>query len=132
MGCMPLERTQNFMGRGDCVESYNNVALEFNGKLNNVVTKLNNELPGAQLVFSNPYNALLQIVKRPSLFGFEVSSVACCATGMFEMGYACSRSNPFTCSNADKYVFWDSFHPSQKTNQIIADYMVKRVLYKLL
>ena len=64
--------------------------------------------------------------------GFEVSSVACCATGMFEMGYACNRNNPFTCSNADKYVFWDSFHPTQKTNRIIANYMVKRVLYKFL
>lgn len=59
--------------------------------------------------------------------GIEVTEVACCATGMFEMGYACARNNMFTCTNADKYVFWDAFHPTQKTNQIIANYLMKNV-----
>lgn len=36
------------------------------------------------------------------------------------MSYMCDRLNPFTCSDADKYVFWDSFHPSEKTNSILA------------
>ena len=64
--------------------------------------------------------------------GFENAAVACCSTGMFEMGYACSRLNPFTCNDADKYVFWDAFHPTQKTNSIIAYYVVKKVLAQFL
>lgn len=59
--------------------------------------------------------------------GFEVASVACCATGMFEMGYTCNQNNLLTCRDADKYVFWDAFHPTQKTNSIIADYVVNKV-----
>ncbi|CAK9174140.1 unnamed protein product, partial [Ilex paraguariensis] len=59
---------------------------------------------------------------------FEVTAVACCATGMFEMGYMCDQFNPFTCTDANKYVFWDSFHPTEKTNRIISDHMVKHVL----
>ncbi|XP_050208386.1 GDSL esterase/lipase At2g04570-like [Mercurialis annua] len=129
MGCMPLER--NFLGGNGCVERLNNVASEFNGKLHGLVVKLNKELAGIKLVFSNPYNILLHIIKNPASYGFEVTGVACCATGMFEMGYACARSNPFTCTNADKFVFWDSFHPTQKTNQIIANYVVSRVLSTL-
>ncbi|KAH7576676.1 hypothetical protein ACOSQ2_002809 [Xanthoceras sorbifolium] len=132
MGCMPLERTTNIMGQHLCVERYNNLALEFNGKLYNLVVKLNKELPGINLVFSNPFYAFMHIIRRPALYGFEVTEVACCATGMFEMGYACGRTNPFTCPNADKYVFWDAFHPTQKTNKIIADYVVKKVLFKFL
>lgn len=62
--------------------------------------------------------------------GIEVTSMACCGTGMFEMGYACDRNNPFTCTDADKYVFWDAFHPTQKINQIVANYVVKRALIK--
>ncbi|EEF33433.1 GDSL esterase/lipase At2g04570 [Ricinus communis] len=131
MGCMPLERSTNIMGGNECVERYNNVALEFNGKLNSLATKLNKELPGIKLVFSNPYYIFLHIIKNPSSYGFQVTSVACCATGMFEMGYACARNSPFTCTNADEYVFWDSFHPTQKTNQIIANYVVRRTLSKL-
>ncbi|KAI4352572.1 hypothetical protein L6164_006810 [Bauhinia variegata] len=128
MGCLPLERTTNVVGGNDCVPSYNRVALEFNGKLKNLTLQLHQELPGIKLVFSNPYYILQQIIRKPSLYGFDVTSVACCATGMFEMGYACNRGVMFSCSDANKYVFWDSFHPTEKTNQIIANYVVKRVL----
>ncbi|OWM79784.1 GDSL esterase/lipase At2g04570-like [Punica granatum] len=128
MGCLPLERTTNFMLQNDCIESYNDLALEFNGKLKGMVMKLNKELPGVKLVFSNPYYIFMHIIRRPLSHGFEVASVACCSTGMFEMGYACSRNNPFTCQDANKYVFWDAFHPTEKTSHIIADYLMKTTL----
>lgn len=64
--------------------------------------------------------------------GFEVASVACCATGMFEMGYLCDELNPFTCADANKFVFWDSFHPTEKTTKIIADYLMKHSLHQFL
>lgn len=130
MGCLPLERTTNFFGgNGDqCIKYYNIVALNFNGKLNRLVQKLNGELSGIRVVFSNPYNILLQIIQKPSAFGFESAAVACCATGLFEMAYLCDRLNPFTCTDANKYVFWDSFHPTEKTNRIISDYVIKHVV----
>ncbi|PRQ52648.1 putative triacylglycerol lipase [Rosa chinensis] len=132
MGCLPLERTSNIMDGNDCISNYNDVALEFNDKLNKLTVSLNKELPGSKLVFSNPYFVFLYMIRRPSFYGFEVTSVACCATGMFEMGYACNRNNMFTCTDASKYIFWDSFHPTEKANQIISDYMVKRVLTQFL
>ncbi|PIN09133.1 Triacylglycerol lipase [Handroanthus impetiginosus] len=132
MGCMPLERAQNLANDNDCMETYNIVAMSFNGKLYDLVRKLNKEIPGLQLVFSNPYYVLLQIITKPSLYGFEVSQMACCATGMFEMGYACNERNPLTCTNANKFVFWDAFHPTEKTNQIVADHVIKTALYKFL
>lgn len=130
MGCLPLERSTNLIrGRGDtCVESYNTVALNFNAKLNGLVKKLNKELSGIKVVFSNPFFILRQIVQKPSSYGFEVVGVACCSTGLFEMSYLCDELNPFTCTDANKYVFWDSFHPTEKTNKIISDYVVKHVL----
>ncbi|KAB2613534.1 GDSL esterase/lipase [Pyrus ussuriensis x Pyrus communis] len=132
MGCLPLERTTNVMGGNDCISSYNNVALEFNGKLKTLTTSLNKELTGIKLVFSNPYDIFMQMIRRPSSYGLEVTAVACCATGMFEMGYACNRNNPFTCTDASKYIFWDSFHPTEKANHIISDYVVKNVLAQFL
>ncbi|KAG4383175.1 hypothetical protein GLYMA_13G026300v4 [Glycine max] len=116
MGCLPLERTTNFVGGNECVSNYNNIALEFNDNLSKLTTKLKKDLPGIRLVFSNPYDILLQIIKRPAQYGFQVTSMACCATGMFEMGYACSRASSFSCIDASRYVFWDSFHPTEKTN----------------
>lgn len=70
MGCLPLERAGNFMNNHDCVEEYNNVAVEFNGKLNNMVAKLNQELPGLRMLFTGKvYQYFYQIIKKPSSFG---------------------------------------------------------------
>ena len=69
MGCLPLERTINLFAIHECNEEYNNVALEFNGKMKNLVNQLNKELPGIHVVFSNPYYLVRQMVKKPSLFG---------------------------------------------------------------
>ncbi|GAU32746.1 hypothetical protein TSUD_323140 [Trifolium subterraneum] len=132
MGCLPLERTTNFADGNDCVSNYNNIALEFNDKLNKLTTKLKKDLPEIKLVFSNPYDILFRIVKKPGQFGFQVTSMACCATGMFEMGYACSRASFFSCVDASRYVFWDSFHPTEKTNGIVANYLVKNALAQFL
>ncbi|KAL3849022.1 hypothetical protein ACJIZ3_010904 [Penstemon smallii] len=130
MGCMPLERAQNLLNENECTETYNIVAMSFNEKLKGLVMKLNNELPGIQLVFSDPYYQLLQIIHKPSLYGFDVCQQACCATGRFEMGYACAQFSFLTCSDANKYVFWDAFHPTEKTNKIVANHVVKTALYK--
>ncbi|KAG6406994.1 hypothetical protein SASPL_129974 [Salvia splendens] len=134
MGCLPLERSTNYVnGNGnECMEGYNLVALHFNEKLNGLVGKVNGKLSGIKVVFSNPYGIFMQMIKKPSLFGFEVASVACCATGMFEMGYMCDQLNPFTCTDANKYVFWDSFHPTQKASQIVATYLLKHSLREFL
>ncbi|OIT00085.1 PREDICTED: GDSL esterase/lipase At4g26790-like [Nicotiana attenuata] len=132
MGCMPLERTSNMANGNECLESYNIVAMNFNDKLSGLVIELNKELSGIQVVLSNPYNIMLQMIKKPSIYGFEVASLACCATGLFEMGYACDRYNLFTCKDANKYIFWDAFHPTEKTDRIIADHVVKTALSKFL
>ncbi|MBA0876744.1 hypothetical protein Goshw_002841 [Gossypium schwendimanii] len=128
MGCLPLERTTNIMHGSACIEEYNDVAKDFNQKLQDSVTELNRELGGIQLVMSNPYYKLLEMIQNPILFGFENVATACCGTGYFEMSYMCDRRNPFTCSDANKYIFWDSFHPTEKTNFILADHAFKTTL----
>nr|GLL23041.1 GDSL esterase/lipase At4g26790-like [Ipomoea trifida] len=131
MGCLPLERTTNYLGgHGDgCNEEYNAVALHFNGLLNGLVKKLNKELPGIKILYADTYFILLQIIRKPSAFGFDVASVACCGTGLFEMSYLCDRMNMFTCTDANKYVFWDSFHLTEKTNRIIVEYLMKYLIH---
>lgn len=69
MGCLPLERTTNIMFQRQCIEQYNQLAKEFNIKLANLVDKLNRELWGLQMVLSNPYDILLEMIQKPSSFG---------------------------------------------------------------
>lgn len=71
MGCLPVERTTDFMTNHDygCNEEYNNVALEFNDKMKSLLSKLNKELPGFRIVFADGYNILLELIREPSKFG---------------------------------------------------------------
>ncbi|KAI5333844.1 hypothetical protein L3X38_023976 [Prunus dulcis] len=128
MGCLPLERTTNILSGSDCIEEYNDVARIFNEKLQGLIEKLSKKLVRIQLVLSNPYDILLEIIQNPATFGFEDAATACCGTGLFEMSYMCNKITPFTCSDANKYVFWDSFHPTEKTNAIIADHVFRNCL----
>jgi phospholipase/lecithinase/hemolysin len=36
------------------------------------------------------------------------------------MGYLCNDVCPLTCDDANKYFFWDSFHPTEKVNQFFS------------
>ncbi|KAL0550955.1 hypothetical protein IC582_010023 [Cucumis melo] len=129
MGCLPLERATNVMSNFDCVDKYNLVALEFNNKLEAFVSDLNTQLPGLTMIFSNPYPIFYQIITNPYLFGYEEAGKACCGTGTFEMSYLCNdQETSFTCPDANKYVFWDAFHPTQKTNQIIVNHLLPSLL----
>uniref|UniRef100_A0A1J3FU62 GDSL esterase/lipase n=1 Tax=Noccaea caerulescens TaxID=107243 RepID=A0A1J3FU62_NOCCA len=127
-GCLPLERTTQILYGSKCIEEYNIVAKDFNTKMEAKVFKLNRELHGLQLVFSNPYDLVSDILNHPEAFGFENVRSACCGTGLYEMSYLCDKMNPFTCSDASKYVFWDSFHPTEKTSSIVANYVLQHDL----
>ena len=44
--------------------------------------------------------------------GFEQTNKGCCGTGLAEAGPLCNVLTP-TCKNRSKFVFWDSFHPTE-------------------
>ncbi|KAF9618449.1 hypothetical protein IFM89_001172 [Coptis chinensis] len=133
MGCLPLERASNYVfWSGGCNERYNQVATDFNRKLQDIVVELNKELHGIALVFSDTYGILFDIIQKPQNYGFENAAKGCCGTGMFEMSYLCNQYSPFTCTDAGKYVFWDAFHPTERTNYIAATHVVSKFLAKFL
>lgn len=69
MGCLPLERTMNIFSERECVQKYNNVALDFNAKLQEMIKKLNKVLAGIRLVPANPYDILLDTIQNPQKYG---------------------------------------------------------------
>uniref|UniRef100_A0A0D3GJ11 GDSL esterase/lipase n=1 Tax=Oryza barthii TaxID=65489 RepID=A0A0D3GJ11_9ORYZ len=158
IGCLPLERTLNAL-RGGCVEEYNQVARDYNVKLNAMIAGLQSSLPGLKIAYVPVYDDMLNLINNPStlgelyifgavLFSFftgllsqiicftyaglENVEQGCCATGMFEMSYLCNEKNPLTCPDADKYFFWDSFHPTEKVNRFFANSTLQICLRELL
>ncbi|ONK70290.1 uncharacterized protein A4U43_C05F32210 [Asparagus officinalis] len=120
MGCLPLERTTNVLNGHGCIEEYNKVARDFNVKLQASIEELCASLPGLRLRYNAVYERSLTIIQNPSLYGLENVREGCCATGKYEMGYLCNEWDPHTCADANKYMFWDSFHPTEKVNRLMA------------
>ncbi|TVU01496.1 hypothetical protein EJB05_44439 [Eragrostis curvula] len=129
MGCLPAERIGNRGDPGECNQEYNAVARSFNAKLRDLVAKLNKELPGLQLVFADTYDLLAAVVDKPSEYGFDNAVQGCCGTGLFEAGYFCSLSTSLLCRNANKYVFFDAIHPTEKMYKLLADTVINSTLH---
>uniref|UniRef100_A0A1D1XZ97 GDSL esterase/lipase At2g42990 n=1 Tax=Anthurium amnicola TaxID=1678845 RepID=A0A1D1XZ97_9ARAE len=132
IGCLPLERTMNVVGGRGCNEEHNEAARRFDAKLDALFLRLMAELRGFRIVHSKVYDLFLDIYRNPSFYGFENVEVGCCSTGLFEMGYLCNSWNPFTCPDADKFAFWDAFHPTEKMNSFLANYTLKTGLAQFL
>ncbi|KAJ1289249.1 hypothetical protein BS78_02G149700 [Paspalum vaginatum] len=129
MGCLPAERLGNRGRPGECNEQYNAVARTFNAKLRGLVAKLNDDLPGLRLVFADTYQILAAVVNKPADYGFENAVQGCCGTGFFEAGYFCSFSTSMLCGNANKYVFFDAIHPTEKMYKLLADTVINTTLH---
>lgn len=132
IGCVPLERTLNLLRGGGCIEEYNQVARDYNVKVKAMIARLRAELPGFKLAYINVYDNMINLINNPSKLGLENVSEGCCATGKIEMGYMCNDKSPMTCEDADKYFFWDSFHPTEKVNRFFARSTTELFLKELL
>ncbi|KAL8143197.1 hypothetical protein V2J09_016229 [Rumex salicifolius] len=118
-GCLPSQRTLAGGPTRECVPEYNRLAQMYNSKLASAIRSLNASLPGSSLVYLDIYNSLLRLINDPSVEGFDVSDKGCCGTGQIEASILCTQYDSGTCEDASKYVFWDSFHPSQHTYQVL-------------
>uniref|UniRef100_A0A7N0SV22 GDSL esterase/lipase EXL3 n=1 Tax=Kalanchoe fedtschenkoi TaxID=63787 RepID=A0A7N0SV22_KALFE len=122
LGCLPSQRTLAGGIERKCVEQYNQAAIMFNSKLSSVIDTFSDKYADAQAVVIDIYNPLMELIQNPVSNGFTVVDKGCCGTGELEVTVLCSQElNPLIkpCSDASKYVFWDSFHPTQATYQLL-------------
>ncbi|XP_014522461.1 GDSL esterase/lipase At5g22810-like [Vigna radiata var. radiata] len=124
IGCLPGAITLFGITSNECVARLNNDAITFNEKLNTTSRNLKNMLPGLNLVIFDIYQPLYDLVTKPSQHGFSEARKGCCGTGLIETSILCNRYSTGTCTNASEYVFWDSFHPSEAANKVLADSLV--------
>ncbi|XP_010266840.1 PREDICTED: GDSL esterase/lipase EXL3-like [Nelumbo nucifera] len=131
IGCAPYQRTVAGGPNRDCAAPYNQAAQLFNQKLSSEIDSLNQKLPQARIVYVDIYYPLLDLIQHPRSYGFEESSKGCCGTGNLEVTTAlCNELTPFTCTDVSKYVFWDSFHPTQKAYEILLNPLLQKYVHR--
>ncbi|CAL0313258.1 unnamed protein product [Lupinus luteus] len=120
IGCVPSQRT---IGGGilrSCSDSSNQGAILFNSKLSSQMVTLQTKLPDARFVYLDSYTPFLDMLQNPTKYGFEETDKGCCGTGNIEVGILCNRYSIDTCSNSSNYLFWDSYHPTEKTYNVLS------------
>lgn len=130
IGCVPSQRTLGGGIERECYEIINQAARLFNSKLSSQIDSLNKKLPDARLVYLDIYNSLLSLIQNPSKYGFQVANKGCCGTGNIEVTLLCNRYTPGTCDDPSKYIFWDSFHPTEKAYKTLIPLVIGNQIYK--
>ncbi|XP_020975169.1 GDSL esterase/lipase At5g45960-like isoform X4 [Arachis ipaensis] len=121
MGCLPIMITFNsnnaLLERG-CVDMFSSVARNHNLILQNQLNfmQLNSSMStGAKIYYVDIYEPLSNMIHGldDNNGGFDEVDSGCCGSGYIEAAFLCNRASHL-CSDASKYVFWDSIHPTEK------------------
>lgn len=128
IGCVPAQKTLAGGMTRDCAENYNQAEQLFNEKLSAKVDSLTSSLPGSKIVYIDVYNPFLDLVQNPQKYGFEVANNGCCGTGNIEVAILCNRLTSTTCRDDSSYVFWDSYHPTEKAYKVLLSLVLDRYL----
>ncbi|KAK9129423.1 hypothetical protein Sjap_009910 [Stephania japonica] len=126
LGCLPSQRTLRGGKQRTCVDGPNQAALLFNSKLFAALARFNIKYSESKAIYIDTYSSILQIINNPHSYGFEEVSRGCCGTGKLEVSILCNKLSPGTCSDPSKYVFWDSYHPTEKTYKILVDELLQK------
>ncbi|XP_043715618.1 GDSL esterase/lipase 7 [Telopea speciosissima] len=119
LGCIPSQLSMANSSDEGCVKPVNNLVTLYNARLVQLLNTLNASLPGSFFVYHNAYDIITDMINKPSNYGFTIPNEACCGNGRYGGAVSCLPLQK-PCTNRDQYIFWDSFHPTQAVNKIIA------------
>ncbi|KAL2553331.1 GDSL esterase/lipase [Forsythia ovata] len=120
-GCTPFQLSIGHAPPGQCISSSNNIVEMFNSRLKSLVLRLNSNFQDSQFVFGPSFQWFFELRDNPFAYGLKVTDKGCCSYGPKNLELLCLPSQ-IPCANRDQYLFWDSAHPTQAVNQIIAQW----------
>ncbi|KAK8956688.1 GDSL esterase/lipase EXL3 [Platanthera zijinensis] len=126
IGCLPSQRTLAGGIERRCDPTYNKAAIAFNSQLSKETQRLTNSLPKSMIQYVDTYTPLLDIILNASIYGFTESNRGCCGTGTLEVTLTCNSLTTVTCEDASKFVFWDSYHLTERAYEILITKLIQR------
>ncbi|KAF7803242.1 GDSL esterase/lipase [Senna tora] len=118
LGCIPYEMMNHGEAGSLCVKEENSAALVFNDKLKALVDRFNQEFSDSKFIYIN--NAIISS-ETPNVSGNIVKGAGCCETRADGM---CAPKKE-ACIARKLHLFWDSIHPSESANLVLATFAYK-------
>ncbi|KAK1392931.1 GDSL esterase/lipase EXL3 [Heracleum sosnowskyi] len=126
IGCLPSQRTLAGGFNRDCVETYNQAAQVYNSKLSSMLDTFAST-PQSRIVYVDIYSPLLDLIQNPRNYGLDVVDRGCCGTGELEVSVLCNKFSS-TCPDRTKFLFWDSYHPTETGYKLLVDKILGKYL----
>ncbi|KAL0415005.1 UNVERIFIED_CONTAM: GDSL esterase/lipase 5 [Sesamum latifolium] len=128
LGCVPgLRILKPEREGGGCLEEASDLAKLHNKALNKLLSKMEQKLHGFKYFLYDFETSLGQRITHPYKYGFGEGKKACCGIGRFNGIFSCGGKRPVKdfnlCENPSEFVFWDSYHLTEKAYKQMADQM---------
>ncbi|PON62539.1 Lipase [Trema orientale] len=127
LGCFPGIRIVKQDTNGSCLKEASSLANLHNEALSKLLKKLSKRLKGFKYSLYDLNNNLKLRINHPYQYGFKEGKAACCGTGQFRGVFSCGGKRKVRefqlCENSNDYVFWDSYHLTEKVYKQLADQM---------
>ncbi|KAK4269023.1 hypothetical protein QN277_022232 [Acacia crassicarpa] len=126
LGCAPVVKLL-VNGSGPCREQVTAIVKLHNTALAFELQKLEKQLKGFKYSLTNLYDLGLEVMNDPSKYGFREWGVACCGSGPYRGYPSCGGKSIMKdyelCENANEYFFFDYGHPTERANELIAQFI---------
>ncbi|KAG1354136.1 GDSL esterase/lipase EXL3 [Cocos nucifera] len=126
IGCIPSQRAVAGGKTKDCVADRNQLAQLYNSKLKELQS-LTSRNQGTKLIYVDIYSPLLDIIQSPQKYGLKESTKGCCGEHGVEAAILCNSFSS-VCPKASEYLFWDSYHTTQRGNEILVDQIIQKYI----
>lgn len=74
IGCIPYQKTINQVTTDQCVKLPNELALQYNAKLRDMLTEMNDNMPGATFLYANTYDLVMDLITNYKQYGTAPSN----------------------------------------------------------
>ncbi|CAI9094560.1 OLC1v1030320C1 [Oldenlandia corymbosa var. corymbosa] len=121
VGCIPSQRELYNLSTADgCAAFPNQLAQMFNNQLRILVSNLSTSFEESDFVYADAYRIVYDLIQNYSACGFDNADSSCChLAGRFGDLVPCTPASE-VCEDRSKYVFWDTYHPTEAANLFIA------------
>ncbi|CAI9096074.1 OLC1v1032143C2 [Oldenlandia corymbosa var. corymbosa] len=120
VGCVPARALLPGAPVNRCYGKMNKMVKNYNMGLENIVKAIPTKYPGAIAVYGEVYRTVQIFRANPTQYGFTDVTNACCGSGTLGGLVQCGKEGYKMCAKPDTHLFWDYFHPSERTYKLIS------------
>jgi phospholipase/lecithinase/hemolysin len=118
VGCCPSLR--ELSAGKECSAVANDASVRYNAAAASLLAGMAARRPDMRYALFDASAALLRYIDDPAAYGFAEARAACCGLGDMNAKVGCTPLS-FYCANRSSYVFWDFYHPTEKTARMLTD-----------